>query len=98
MRAAVIREFHSPLVIEDRPVPEPGPGHVRVKIETSGVCHTDIHAANGDWRSGRPCRSSPGTRASGSSTLSVMASPASASASGSRSRGWAARMGPASTA
>ena len=49
MRAAVIREFHSPLVIEDRPVPEPGAGQVRVKIETSGVCHTDIHAANGDW-------------------------------------------------
>jgi alcohol dehydrogenase, propanol-preferring len=49
MRAAVIREFHGPLVIEDRPVPEPGPGQVRVKIETSGVCHTDIHAANGDW-------------------------------------------------
>ena len=49
MRAAVIREFHRPLVLEDRPVPEPGLGQVRVKIETSGVCHTDIHAANGDW-------------------------------------------------
>jgi propanol-preferring alcohol dehydrogenase len=49
MRAAVIREFHEPLVIEDRPVPEPGPGEIRVKIETSGICHTDIHAAHGDW-------------------------------------------------
>jgi propanol-preferring alcohol dehydrogenase len=49
MRAAVIQQFGRPLVIEDRPVPEPGPGQIRVKIETSGVCHTDIHAAHGDW-------------------------------------------------
>jgi len=49
MRAAVIRQFHEPLVIEERPIPEPGQGEIRVKIETSGVCHTDIHAANGDW-------------------------------------------------
>ena len=49
MRAAVVRSFTEPLVIEDRPMPEPGPGQVRVRIETSGVCHTDIHAAHGDW-------------------------------------------------
>jgi alcohol dehydrogenase, propanol-preferring len=49
MRAAVVREFREALVIEDRPVPEPGVGQVRVHIETSGVCHTDIHAARGDW-------------------------------------------------
>jgi D-arabinose 1-dehydrogenase-like Zn-dependent alcohol dehydrogenase len=49
MRTAVVRAFGEPLVIEDRPVPEPGERQVRVKIETSGVCHTDIHAANGDW-------------------------------------------------
>jgi len=36
-------------VIEDRPVPEPGEGQVLVKIEASGLCHTDMHAANGDW-------------------------------------------------
>ena len=49
MRAAVVRSFGQPLVIEDRPVPEPGPGRVVVRMEASGVCHTDIHAANGDW-------------------------------------------------
>jgi propanol-preferring alcohol dehydrogenase len=49
MRAAVVREFKQPLIIEDRPVPEPGDGQVLVKIEASGLCHTDIHAANGDW-------------------------------------------------
>jgi len=49
MRAAVVNSFTEPLAIEERPIPEPGPGQVRVRIETSGVCHTDIHAAHGDW-------------------------------------------------
>jgi len=49
MRAAVVRSFKEPLVIEERPIPDPGPGQIRVRIETSGVCHTDIHAAHGDW-------------------------------------------------
>jgi propanol-preferring alcohol dehydrogenase len=55
MKAAVVREFSKPVVIEDRPIPEPGPGQVLVKIEASGLCHTDIHAANGDW----PVKPSP---------------------------------------
>ncbi len=49
MKAAVVREFGHPLVVEDVPTPTPGPGQVLVKIETSGLCHTDIHAAHGDW-------------------------------------------------
>ena len=49
MRAVVVPGFGQPLVIEDRPVPEPGPGQVVVRMEASGLCHTDIHAANGDW-------------------------------------------------
>jgi propanol-preferring alcohol dehydrogenase len=49
MKAAVVREFGKPLVIEDAPVPEPGPGEIQVKIEACGVCHTDLHAAHGDW-------------------------------------------------
>jgi alcohol dehydrogenase, propanol-preferring len=49
MRAAVVPGFGQQLVIEDRPVPEPGPGQVVVRMEASGLCHTDIHAANGDW-------------------------------------------------
>ncbi len=49
MRAAVVHEFKAPLRIEERPVPTPAPGQVLVRIETSGLCHTDIHAAHGDW-------------------------------------------------
>ena len=49
MKAAVVTGFGQPLVIEDRPVPEPGPGQVVVRMEASGLCHTDIHAENGDW-------------------------------------------------
>src|SRR5439155_17409144 len=49
MKAAVVHDFRSPLQIEDIPIPEPGPGEIVVKIEASGLCHTDIHAAHGDW-------------------------------------------------
>lgn len=49
MKAAVVREFGAPLIIEDAPVPEPDAGEIQVKIEASGVCHTDLHAAEGDW-------------------------------------------------
>jgi propanol-preferring alcohol dehydrogenase len=49
MKSAVVKGFDRPLVIEDRPIPEPGPGEVLVRIEASGLCHTDIHAARGDW-------------------------------------------------
>ncbi|MEW6151876.1 MAG: alcohol dehydrogenase AdhP [Bradyrhizobium sp.] len=49
MKAAVVRQFGKPLVIEDVPVPQPGPGEVLVKVKACGVCHTDLHAASGDW-------------------------------------------------
>ena len=49
MKAAVVRAFKEPLVIEEVMVPRPGPGEVLVKIAASGVCHTDLHAAHGDW-------------------------------------------------
>lgn len=49
MRAAVVHEFGKPLVIENVPLPTPGPGEVLVKVAACGVCHTDLHAADGDW-------------------------------------------------
>ncbi|MFE7324103.1 alcohol dehydrogenase AdhP [Streptomyces sp. NPDC057565] len=55
MKAAVVRSFAEPLVIEERPVPTPAGHQVLVRMETSGLCHTDIHAAQGDW----PVKPSP---------------------------------------
>ncbi|GAB2639780.1 alcohol dehydrogenase AdhP [Prescottella soli] len=49
MKAAVVREFGKPLSIEDVPVPAPGRHQALVKVRSSGVCHTDLHAAKGDW-------------------------------------------------
>lgn len=49
MKAAVVRKFGAPLSLEEAPIPTPGAGEIQVKIEASGVCHTDLHAANGDW-------------------------------------------------
>lgn len=49
MRAAVVREFGKPLTLDEMPVPVPDDNQILVKIEASGVCHTDLHAAEGDW-------------------------------------------------
>ncbi len=49
MKAAVVHGFRRPLEIEEVPVPTPGPGEVLVKVIATGVCHTDLHAADGDW-------------------------------------------------
>src|SRR5277367_241899 len=49
MRAAIVERFGEPLKIEEVPVPDPGRGQVLVEIAASGVCHTDLHAADGDW-------------------------------------------------
>jgi len=55
MQAAVVKEFGKNLSVEDVPVPQPGVRQVLVKLVTSGVCHTDLHAAEGDW----PVKPSP---------------------------------------
>jgi len=49
MKAAVVNDFTQPLSIEERPIPAPADEQVLVRIETCGLCHTDIHAAHGDW-------------------------------------------------
>lgn len=49
MKAAVVHEFGKPLQIEEVPVPSPGSGEVLVQVKACGVCHTDLHAATGDW-------------------------------------------------
>jgi len=49
MKAAVLYEFGQPLKIEQVPVKEPKENQVLVKVISSGVCHTDLHACMGDW-------------------------------------------------
>jgi propanol-preferring alcohol dehydrogenase len=49
MQAAFVVAFGKPLVLREVPIPVPGPGEVLVKTEACGVCHTDLHAASGDW-------------------------------------------------
>ena len=86
MKAAVVREFGKPLTIDEVPVPEPGPGEIQVAIRASGVCHTDLHAAEGDWPVKPTHRSSPAMRASAMSRASARASSMSGKATG-----WACR-------
>jgi alcohol dehydrogenase, propanol-preferring len=54
-RAAVVHDFQSPLTVEPVEKPKLGSGEVLVQVEASGLCHTDIHAAHGDW----PVKPSP---------------------------------------
>jgi len=49
MRTMTVRAAKEPLVAEDRPVPEPGPGEVRVKVQACGVCHSDHFCVEGLW-------------------------------------------------
>ena len=55
MQAAVVHDFAEPLTIDEVPRPVAGPDEIIVRLEASGLCHTDIHAAHGDW----PVKPSP---------------------------------------
>jgi propanol-preferring alcohol dehydrogenase len=49
MQAAVVEQFGKPLELLELDVLSPGAGQILVKTEACGVCHTDLHAAHGDW-------------------------------------------------
>ncbi|HKP84645.1 MAG TPA: zinc-dependent alcohol dehydrogenase, partial [Blastocatellia bacterium] len=49
MKAAIVRQYKQPLQIEETEKPAPGPDEVLIKVETCGVCHSDLHIAEGDW-------------------------------------------------
>lgn len=49
MQAAVVEAFGKPLTLRDWVIPTAGPGQILIKTEACGVCHTDLHAARGDW-------------------------------------------------
>jgi len=49
MKAAVVEDFERPLAVKQVARPTPGEHEIVVRVEASGLCHTDIHAAHGDW-------------------------------------------------
>jgi propanol-preferring alcohol dehydrogenase len=49
MNVAVVEQFGKPLVLREWDIPSPGAGQILIKTEACGVCHTDLHAARGDW-------------------------------------------------
>ena len=49
MKAAILREFKQPLAIEDVDRPKPAAQEVLIEVEACGVCHSDLHLAEGDW-------------------------------------------------
>jgi alcohol dehydrogenase, propanol-preferring len=49
MKAAVVTEFKQPLQIQELDAPKAGPDEVLIKVEACGVCHSDLHLAEGDW-------------------------------------------------
>jgi alcohol dehydrogenase, propanol-preferring len=48
MKAMVLRRPGAPLVLEERPLPAPGPGELRLRVEACGVCRTDLHVVDGE--------------------------------------------------
>ena len=59
MRAAVLREIGKPVTIEEVATPSPGAGEVLIRVEACGVCHSDLHLADGDWDLLRPITKVP---------------------------------------
>ncbi len=65
MKAAVARSYGAPLTIEEVPLPKLAPGKILVKVAASGVCHTDVHAVDGDWPVRPPLPFIPGHEGAG---------------------------------
>lgn len=59
MKAAILHEFKQPLAIERTSDPKPGEGEVLLQIEACGVCHSDLHIADGDWPQFNPIVKKP---------------------------------------
>ncbi len=65
MKAAVLRKIGSELKIETLPIPEPGAGEILIKVVACGVCHSDLHAIDGDWTPGPNLPLIPGHEVAG---------------------------------
>ena len=48
MRAMVLERLRTPLVLRERPIPQPAAGELRVSVEACGVCRTDLHVVDGE--------------------------------------------------
>jgi alcohol dehydrogenase, propanol-preferring len=59
MKAAILREIGKPITIEEVATPSPGAGEVLIRTEACGVCHSDLHLADGDWDLLRPITKVP---------------------------------------
>lgn len=59
MKAAVLNEIGKPLVLQDVPTPSPGDGQALIRVEACGVCHSDVHLAEGHWDLLRPITKTP---------------------------------------
>jgi alcohol dehydrogenase, propanol-preferring len=59
MKAALLRTLGAPIEITDVPTPEPGPGEVLIRVDACGVCHSDVHLADGDWDLLKPITKTP---------------------------------------
>jgi len=49
MKAAILRELKRPLIIDEVVQPKPGADDVLIEVGACGVCHSDLHVADGDW-------------------------------------------------
>ena len=49
MKAAILEGFGKPVTVQDAPRPQAGPGEVTIRVKACGVCHSDLHLAEGDW-------------------------------------------------
>lgn len=66
MKAAVCEAFGKPLVLKDVPEPTVAPDEVLIRIKGCGVCHSDLHLVDGDWKDwGTPLPIIPGHEVTG---------------------------------
>jgi alcohol dehydrogenase, propanol-preferring len=66
MKAAVCEAFGKPLVLSEVPAPSPGPREVLIRVTGCGVCHSDLHLVDGDWKDwGTPLPIIPGHEVTG---------------------------------
>jgi D-arabinose 1-dehydrogenase-like Zn-dependent alcohol dehydrogenase len=49
MKAVQVPKAGGDFEVVEREIPQPGPGHVRIKVQACGVCHSDVLTKEGGW-------------------------------------------------